>query len=196
MDHVLHSFALRLRDHTVRWLSDNQNVVRIIQHGRKKPHLQDGAMSIFETCFQHSIKLVMEWIPRSENEVADYISKLGDFDDWKVSLIVFQHLNKSWGPFTIDCFTSDYNYQLEHFHSRFCVPNTEAIDTFTINWFGEMCWLVPLLYAVGHALLHAEACKAKGVLVVPLWKSAAFWPLLCPDGRHLASKSNCTKFVV
>ena len=21
---------------------------------------------------------------------------------------------------------------------------------------------------------------------MPLWKSAAFWPLLCPDGRHLA----------
>ena len=68
----------------------------------------------------------------------------------------------------------------------FCVPNTEAVDTFTVSWSGETCWLVPPLYLVRHALLHPEACNARGALVVPLWKSAAFWPLLCPDGRHLA----------
>ena len=61
-----------------------------------------------------------------------------------------------------------------------------SVDTFTVNWAGESCWLVPPLYLIGHALLHTEACKAKGALVVPLLKSAAFWPLLCPDGRHLA----------
>ena len=186
VDHVLRSFAPKLKGHTVKWLSDNQNVVQIIQYGSKKPHLQDGAMSIFETCFQHSIKLVMNWVPRSENEVADYISKLRDFDDWKVNPIMFQCLSKAWGPFTVDCFTSDYNCQLLRFHSKFYVPNAEAVDTFTVNWSGETCWLVPPLYLVGHALLHAEACKARGALVVPLWKSAAFWPLLCPDGRHLA----------
>ena len=36
------------------------------------------------------------------------------------------------------------------------------------------------------SILHVEACKARVALVVPLWKLAAFWPLLCPDGRHLA----------
>lgn len=25
-----------------------------------------------------------------------------------------------------------------------------------------------------------------GSLVVPAWKSAPFWPLICPDGVHLA----------
>jgi hypothetical protein len=60
------------------------------------------------------------------------------------------------------------------------------VDTFTVDWSGETCWLVPPLYLVGYVLLHAEACKARGALVVPLWKLAAFWPLLCPDGRHLA----------
>ena len=81
VDHVLCSFAPKLQGHTIRWLSDNQNIVRIIQYGSKKPHLQDGAMSIFETCFQYSIKLEMDWIPRSDNDIADYISKVRDFDD-------------------------------------------------------------------------------------------------------------------
>ena len=123
---------LALKGHTVKWLSDNQNVVQIIQYGSKKPHLQDGAMSITETCFQHSIKLVMNWVPRSENEVADYISTLRDFDDWKVNPIIFQCLSKAWGPFTVDCFASDYNCQLLRFHTKFCVPNAEAVDTFTV----------------------------------------------------------------
>ena len=99
VDHVLCSFAPKLKGHTVKWLSDNQNVVQIIQYGSKKPHLQDGAMSIFETCFQHSIKLVMNWVPRSENEVADCISKLRDFDDWKVNPIIFSVFEQSLGSF-------------------------------------------------------------------------------------------------
>ena len=28
-------------------------------------------------------------------------------------------------------------------------------------------------------LRHAETCQALGILVVPFWESAPFWPLLC-----------------
>ena len=49
------------------------------------------------------LKLVMNWVPRSGNEVTDYISNLRDFDDWKVNPIIFQYLSKAWGPFTVDC---------------------------------------------------------------------------------------------
>ena len=34
---------------------------------------------------------------------------------------------------------------------------------------------------------HAEACHANGTIVVPYWKSAPIWPLLCPDGIEYAS---------
>jgi hypothetical protein len=26
--------------------------------------------------------------------------------------------------------------------------------------------------------------KAKGVLVIPAWKTAKYWPILAPEGRH------------
>ena len=35
-------------------------------------------------------------------------------------------------------------------------------------------------------LQHAKVCKAMGTPIVPAWKSASYWPLLCPDGSHLA----------
>ena len=62
---VLQSFASRLAGHSVKWLTDNQGVVHIVSSGSRKPHLQDGARAIFELYFQHSIKLEMDWIPRS-----------------------------------------------------------------------------------------------------------------------------------
>ena len=69
---VLCSYARQLRVHAIKWFTDNQNVVHVVQVGSRKPHLQDGAMSVFETCFQHGIRLQMEWIPHSLNDKADY----------------------------------------------------------------------------------------------------------------------------
>ena len=98
----------------------------------------------------------------------------------------FNFINMAWGPHTVDCFAASHNSQVARFHSRFWCPGAEAVDTFTVNWEDEMCWLVPPVYLVGRALRHAEVCKTRGTLVVPMWKSAFFWPLLCPDGVHLA----------
>ena len=49
-----------------------------------------------------------------------------------------------------------------------------------------MCWALPLIPLVSRVLCHAQACSATGTLIVPLWKSATFWPKICPDGHHLA----------
>ena len=38
---------------------------------------------------------------------------------------------------------------------------------------------------VPHVLKHAFACKAQVTLIVPLWRSAPYWPLCCWDGISL-----------
>ena len=111
---VLQSFASKLKGHAVKWFSDNQAVVRIVQVGSGRPHLQEGALSIFELCFQHNIKLEMEWVPRSANELADYMSRVRDFDDWMVNPSMFQYLDQLWGPHTVDCFANEHNSQTPH----------------------------------------------------------------------------------
>ena len=78
---VLCSFAPKLAGHRVKWFTDNQNLVHIVECGSRKPHLQTVAMNIFELCFRHGIRLDMEWIPRGLNDKADYISRIRDFDD-------------------------------------------------------------------------------------------------------------------
>ena len=66
-------------------------VVHIVSCWSKKPHLQDDAMAIFELCFQHSMKLEMDWIPRGLNTRADFLSRIVDYDDWGVDPCIFIH---------------------------------------------------------------------------------------------------------
>ena len=116
----------------MKWFSDNQGVVHIVSSGSRKLHLQDGAMAIFELCFQHSIKLEMDWIPRSLNMRADFLSRIVDYDDWGVDPCILRALDASWGPHSVDCFASSYNALLPRFHSRFWSPGCEAVDTFGV----------------------------------------------------------------
>ena len=43
-----------------------------------KAHLQVEALSIYNICCNHSISIDMEWIPRSKNDQADFLSRIYD----------------------------------------------------------------------------------------------------------------------
>ena len=128
---VLISIASKLCNMRVRWFSDNQNVVRILQVGSQKPHLQEQAMKVFETCISYQIRLEPEWLPREENELADFVSRIVDYDDWQVNPELFRGLDCVWGPHSLDRFADNYNTQLPRFNSRFACPGPEAVDAFT-----------------------------------------------------------------
>ena len=115
---VLESFQTKLRNERVHWFTDNQNVVRIVQHGSSKPALQAEALGIFSLCVNNYIRIEPEWIPREQNELADYYSRLVDYDDWMLNPGIFTWLDNLWGPHTIDRFANPKNAQLERFNSR------------------------------------------------------------------------------
>ena len=86
---VLKSFAERLTGHTIKLLTDNRGVMYITHSGSKKEHLQDGAMAVFELCYTHNIKLEVDWIPHTQNEYADLISRIVDYDDGSINPQIF-----------------------------------------------------------------------------------------------------------
>ena len=57
----------------------------------------------------------------------------------------------------------------------------------TVHWGGENNWWCPPICLVCRLLQHARACGCAGTLVVPLWRSAPFWPILFPDGVNFAA---------
>ena len=52
---------------------------------------------------------------------------------------------------------------------------------------GKECnnFVCPPPHLISTVLYHMESCQTKGTLVVPEWKSAPFWPLLCSFDRPL-----------
>jgi len=183
---VLESFQSKLKDERVRWFTDNQNVVRIVQHGSGKPALQAETLAIFSICMGNHIRMEPEWVPREQNQLADYYSRLVDSDDYMLNPNIFDWLNSFWGPYTIDRFASAHNSQLVRFNSRFWTPGSEAVDTFTCDWSGENNWWFPPVYLVPRVIRHAQITKAFGTLIVPQWLSAPFWLLLFPNGSEHA----------
>ena len=176
---VLESVAAKLTNARIRWFTDSQNVARILEVGSRKPQLHAVALKVFSLSVQYQIRLVPEWIPRELNVRADYLSCIVDHDDWLLNPVVFAQLDAIWGPHTVDRFASFHNRQLPRFNSRCWNPGSEAVDAFTVNWLGENNWLCPPIALIPRVLRHAQACSARGTLVVPCWPSAVFWPLLC-----------------
>ena len=88
-------------------------------------------------CAKYNIVLTPVWVPRKENQLADYLSKLTDVDDWGIQPHIFQWVTILWGPFTIDRFATWYNTKCNRFNSRFWNPGCKGIDAFSLNWQGE-----------------------------------------------------------
>ena len=105
-----------------------------------------------------------------------------DIEDWGITEGFFKFLNNLYGPFSVDAFANFYNAKVGKFFSLYHCPRSSGVNAFAQNWHGENVLMVPPVSAIGEALGHLLACKAKGVLVAPKWSSAYFWPLLL--SRH------------
>ncbi len=163
----------------------NQAVTFLWAKGSRNRHPNMMVIHMFEKC--RELKLVIEWIPREANQIADYLSELYDSDDWMVNRKYFRVLDKKWGPFTIDRFASACSAQCVSFNSRCWCPGTAGIDALAYDWSGQNDWVNPHFALIGRVVAHMSACKARGVLVVLFWPKQAWWPLVrIPCGTRWA----------
>ena len=122
--YVLDSFGEMLRNQSVQVNIDNFSACRILSVGSTKSHLQNTAIDVFNSCSKFYIKLVPQWIPREQNELADYYSRIKDTDNWSIDNDKFTFINNLYGPFTVDRFTNNLNRKLKRFNSKFNCPGT------------------------------------------------------------------------
>ena len=160
------------------WHTDNYAASLIVKNGSRKPELQRLSEIIFDTCQKANIQLEIKWIPRECITFVDGLSKQPDGDDWETTQEFFAFLNNIWGPFTIDRFADNINSNLSRFNSKFHCPGTEGVDAFSTSWEAENNYLVPPVYLIPRLLEHMKTSRAAGVLVLPYWSSAVFWPLI------------------
>ena len=178
---VLSSLLHLLRGKTVKWFSDNQGIVSIVTRGSMKSDLQVYALKIYKICLSNNIKLEIEWIPRTLNDKADYISNIRDYDDWCVTDSFFHKIDNIWGKHTVDRFANFENKKICRFNSKFWTPGSLGIDAFTFDWGQDNNWLVPPIYLVPRVIHQLRINRACGTLIVPKWRSSAFWPMLIDE---------------
>lgn len=113
---------------------DNINVCSIVNKGSRKPDLQDLAMQIFNFTSIYAIHLKLEWLPRSFNGRADYLSKIIEKDDWGISFEILSMIMNRWGQLDVDYFASEHNAKLPVFYSKFWCYKSSGVDAFTFDW--------------------------------------------------------------
>ena len=111
--------------------------------------------------------------------VADNLSKNFDSSEYKLSPDDFAILCQRFGHFCLDLFASPLSYLFKPFCSRFLCKDTAAVDAFTVDWSSlTNGFFHPPVGLITRVLKHAQYVKAKGVLIVPAWESAHFWPVI------------------
>lgn len=178
--YMLRSLGSKLRGMKLKWFSDSQNACRIIAVGSTNVSLHDLSIDLYNCCIEYNIVIQPEWLPRDLNVRADELSKIIDPDDWSLNREVFVQLDNMFGPHSIDRFACHYNTQLRRFNSRYWNPGCEAADCLTQDWSGENNWVCPPASMVLTTIRHMRKCHAKGTVIVPVWPSAPFWPILSP----------------
>ena len=116
---VLNALRPFLSSFRVKWFTDNQGVARIVLVGSMHFELYLLASDIFSFCYNHGINLEIDWVPRSLDDKADNLSKIGHYRGWEIVPEIFQLLDSRWGAHTVDCFATFYNFKVPRFFSRF-----------------------------------------------------------------------------
>ena len=141
----------------------------------------------FKFCTLFNIKLIHQWISKGQNYLADFYSRMNDTDNCSIDNENFNIISNKYGPFSVDRFANNLNKKVNKFNSKYFCPGTLHVNAFTDEWSRDHNWLCPPISCIGSVLRHLILSKARGTLLVPIWPSSYYWPLIYPDGDQMAN---------
>ena len=182
----MESLLSTLRERTVLWRTDNQAAVIIVRVGSRHAHLQEVALRIANLCEVNKVALIPRWVPRCENTAADAASRRIDVADYALASMAYSETMRAFHfrP-DVDLFADHESAKTERFFSVQPVPRSSGVDAFAHPWEGARLYAFPPLHMVGRVVVRLRTmavCAA--VLILPLWPSQPWWPLIFPDGLH------------
>ena len=170
--------------------TDNQAIESIMEIGSRKAELQSLVLEIVEACREKRTELKVIWKPRDHYLLkhADLGSKAFDDGDYTLDFNSFSLILETFPEvrFDVDCMSNCWNTKAKVFFSKFDVSKSSGVNFFSQTLFTNLsyyCFPPPSL--IVPSVLHLAKYEVEGLLLVPVWKSSAFWTRICPDGRHL-----------
>ncbi len=173
---------------TVVWLTDNQCLPTIISRGSRVRIIQDLAIAIKEQELKYNIRLHVVWQRRSTKllQIADSGSKHTNTDEWTIADNDFKTVCDKFGvkP-VIDMMATAKNSKCEQFISKLPDKQALAVNIFFYNLVPNIVYYclppVKLIIPILHKIL--ESPNITVLFIIPLWKSASFWPQFLNKNR-------------
>jgi len=177
---ALQSLSGELAGSEVTVYTDSQCTYYILKKGGSPvPKLHELAISIYRLCTQNRIDLTAVWLERSLNAVADTLSRPRDKEEWRLKSKSYERVGQLLGQPDVDLFASSESALNPCFYSAHYCPGARGVDAFTANW---ASFSLPFINAPFHLmpriLAKLEADEARAILLVPVWTSRPWWPLL------------------
>ena len=180
LEQGLRSFVHLLKNRTIMLCCDNSGAIRVLEVGSRLLHQHRVVNNIRRIALENHIRLVFQWLPRLTRFIVrcDAISKLDDNCDYALCWPVFNKLDAMFGGHTVDRAASAHNTRLPRFNSMLWHHEAEGVpDMFAHHWGGENNWVNAPWCILGRVIAYVRECRAVATVLVPVQKSAFWWPL-------------------
>ena len=177
----LKSFFNDSVDIHIRVKSDNTTAVAYINNfgGVKSLNCHEVAKEIWLWAIDRRIHVSAEHLPGSQNILADKASRIFDKNtEWELDQEVFKAIEERFGVPDIDLFASRINKKCNNYASWKPDPFSKIVDAFSASWFGLKFYAFPPFSMVLSCIQKIRAEQATGILVVPLWITQPWFPLV------------------
>ena len=128
---------------------------------------------------ERNLWLSANHIAGSANFVADFKSRIfKDNTEWQLPPKIFQRVTNTFFCPECDLFASCLNTQVSKYASWYPEPGSWIVDAFSISWWNMKFYAFPPFSLVGRTLVKVQREESKGIVIVPLWSTQAWFPLL------------------
>ena len=169
----LRQFQSSLQVRTVAVFCDNTTAVAYLRKegGTRSPLLNSLAQEILRWTESLSIRLAPQFLPGSNNVLADALSRPHQLphSEWSLNMTVFRSLRKLW-PVQIDLFATSDNRRCSIYFSPFHDPMSAGTDAFLQSWDGLQAYAFPPVAVIPRVLAKLRASTGTELtLVAPHW---------------------------
>ena len=167
------SFEPRVKNKTIQILPDNITTVAYINYqGGVNSELTQITSAIWRLAFKLNITIAARYLAGVNNQHADRLSRTTSASEWMLNRRLFLHLERMFGPHTIDRFASIRTTQLVEYNSLFLDPTSSGVDALAqTDWAKHNNFVNPPFRLLGRVVQLLKQQKATATLVAPWWQA-------------------------
>ena len=165
---LLH-FQSSLCGKTVAVFCDNATAVAYLRKagGTRSPLLSSIAQGILRWLESLAIHLAPQFIPGSNNVLADALSRPHQLphSEWSLNMTVFRSLSRQW-PVQIDLFATSANHRCSTYFSPYRDPQSAGTDAFLQSWDGLQAYACPPFAIIPRVLAKLRESRGTELTLV------------------------------